>query len=104
MARNVARSRITELGDLAKTVGDETLTLILSDPIAFGDMVRALQKTQPNSARQALVRTFVETASHGLGYQLRISEEGEDESSLDSQMLNLAKQGESLIRDTVNQR
>ena len=98
LARNVSRGRIKEMEGLAKTVGDETLALIISNPVEFGQMVRDVSKAQSRGAKEAIARTFVETTGHGLGYQLRIDETGEEPVPLDQQMIDITGQVQEEFR------
>ena len=98
LARNVSRGRIKEMEGLAKTVGDETLALIISNPVEFGQMVRDVSKAQSRGAKEAIARTFVETTGHGLGYQLRIDETGEEPVPLDQQMIEITGQVQEEFR------
>ena len=101
MARNVTRGRIKEMEGLAKTVGDDTLALILSNPVAFGQMTRDVAKAESTGVKNAIVKNFVQTAAHGFGYQLRVDEAGEDSQSIDQQMLDLARRGQELYQEYV---
>ena len=102
-ARNVARGRIRDISELSKTVGDETLALILSNPSGFGQLIRDLSSAQSTGVRNAIVGNFVETTSHGLGYQIRVGEAGEEEAApVDEQMRTLARDAQNIYREGKN--
>ena len=43
----------------------------------------------------------MDTTTHGLGYQIRVEEAGEEGGSIDEQMLGIIEQGQDLYREYV---
>ena len=62
---------------------------------------RHISPTESRGIRSAITKNFVDTTTHGLGYQIRVEEAGEEGGSIDEQMLGIIEQGQDLYREYV---
>ena len=76
-ARRLTSQQVAAAEKLADTVGRDTLVAAASNPAAFADMIRAIRNTTDPSIRNQVVEHFGQIVSHGLGYDIRVTEDGD---------------------------
>ena len=76
-ARRLTSQQVAAAERLADTVGRDTLVAAASNPAAFAAMIRAIRNTTDPSVRTQIVEHFGQVISHGIGYDIRVTEDGE---------------------------
>ena len=71
--RRLTSTQVAQSQDLAKLVGRDVLLAAVSNPLEFGQMITRMRKAETPSAKRLIARTFGETVSHGVGYDIRTS-------------------------------
>jgi hypothetical protein len=76
-ARKLTAQQLANVDNLAKTVGKDTLLVAVTNPMEFANMIRQLRTTKDPKLRTQILNHFGQIFSHGLGYDIRVSGEGE---------------------------
>lgn len=77
-ARRLTAQQVSAAENLADLVGKETLIVAVSNPTEFANMIRAVKNTSDPSIQKQIAQHFGQIFSHGMGYQIRVTQDGED--------------------------
>lgn len=95
-ARKFTAQQLADVDNLAKTIGKDTLLVAVSNPMEFANMVRHLRTAKDPSLHGKIINHFGQIFSHGLGYDIRVSSEGEEP------LMDRAIQGINSVEQEMN--